>query len=92
MGRRQVLDAIITGDWKVIRRKTTNAETVEAYDLGADPGERGDRGMQRPVLLGYARQMLAGWANAAAADKSPAIESPPDPALMERLRALGYAD
>ena len=92
LGRRQVLDAVVMGDWKVIRRRTTSAETVEAYDLGADPGERGDRGMQRPVLLGYARQALAAWATAATTDTSPAIESPPDPALMERLRALGYAD
>jgi arylsulfatase A-like enzyme len=92
LGRRQVLDAIIAGDWKVIRRRTTSAETVEAYDLGADPGERGDRGLQRPVLLGYARQALAAWAGAAATETTPAIESPPDPALMERLRALGYAD
>jgi arylsulfatase A-like enzyme len=92
LGRRQALEAVITGDWKVIRRNTSGTEKEEAYDLRADPGEHDDRATRRPVLLGYARQSLAAWAGAATPRGEHADEPAADPAIMERLRALGYAD
>jgi arylsulfatase A-like enzyme len=89
---RQNMEAVITGDWKVIRTKTSGTDRVEAYDLAADAAERADHSAQRPVLLGYAREALAAWAGDATPQRAAAAAPAPDPALMERLRALGYSD
>jgi arylsulfatase A-like enzyme len=74
-----------TGHWKLIRTMATG--TVELYDLAADPGEHASN-----VANGEAKVLadrLAGWLASARA-------APPtggtDPALHDKLRALGYVE
>jgi arylsulfatase A-like enzyme len=69
--------------WKLIHAPA--AGRFELYDLARDPGERDDRFGAAPEGARLAA-LLAGW-QAAAAPPSVAGQ---DPALRERLRALGY--
>jgi arylsulfatase A-like enzyme len=90
---RQSVAAVITGDWKVIGEKVGSSGKTQVYNVSQDEREREDLAAQHPVLVGYARQALA----AAVAGGSPppadnAVEPVIDPAILERLRALGYRD
>jgi len=88
---RPTAEAVITGTWKVIRKEMAGPQQAEVYDFGVDPKERDNRARDKTVLLGYARQALV-----AAVGNIPAIqpqgEPAVDPAIMERLRALGYTE
>jgi arylsulfatase len=81
------LAALRTPDWLLVR--DVPAGTTEVFDLAADPGERAPLAPgARPGTEELARRL------ATFAARRPADESPPelDPALLERLRALGYVD
>lgn len=84
------LEGLVTGPWKIVQASRRPDETPEVYDTIADPLEQRNRHSRSPVLLGYARQRLAAAA-AAMPDRTLRERSAPvDPALIERLRALGY--
>jgi arylsulfatase A-like enzyme len=70
-----------TPDAKTIRR----GARVEVYDLVRDPGERQDLGSTPPPALAAALAALA------EAPPPPPAEGS-DPALAEKLRALGYVE
>jgi arylsulfatase A-like enzyme len=90
---RQSVAAVVIGEWKVIETKTTGTATTGVYNVARDAQERDDCTARHPVLLGYARQA---WATAAFGAGTPAdaraAEPAVDPAIMERLRALGYSE
>ena len=90
---RQGTAGVVTGDWKIVQGKSLGANHTSVYNLKNDPGERIDRAEEQPLLLGYARQVLAAEGGSAArrGEKS-GVEPAADPAIMERLRALGYTD
>jgi hypothetical protein len=63
------------------------------FNVAVDGQERDDRAARQPVLLGYARQALAAAAvGAGVPADARAAEPAVDPAIMERLRALGYSE
>ena len=70
--------------WKVI--ETPALQRREAYDLAADPGEQANLAgdARSAALVDLLAQLVA------AAPPTPEVAKP-DPALQERLRALGYA-
>jgi hypothetical protein len=55
------------------------------FDLAADPGEQHDLGETRPDLLRRLQGLLP-----APPARGMATDKPTDPAIAERLRALGY--
>jgi len=69
-------------------RRTPAPERYELYDLARDPAEREDRFARAPEGAALAK-LLAAWE--AAAPAPPRAEGH-DPALGEKLRALGYVD
>lgn len=90
---RQSVAAVVTGEWKVIETKTTGTATTVVFNVAVDGQERDDRAARQPVLLGYARQALAAAAvGAGVPADARAAEPVVDPAIMERLRALGYSE
>jgi arylsulfatase A-like enzyme len=92
LGRRQ-LAALLVGDWKVIESKEIGKSATEVYSLSQDPSERSDRAEERPVLIGYVRQALAQAEAAPLVAGARPVPSPHvDPAVLERLRALGYSE
>jgi arylsulfatase A-like enzyme len=92
LGGRESVALIIDG-WKVIESKVLGATTTTAYNLRTDPLEHDERAQQRPILVGYARQALAQWRSGrTASDRGAPAPAHIDPAVLERLRALGYDD
>ncbi len=89
-----VLSAIQSGPWKLIRANPGNPRGLrpaELYDLARDPTEKSDLATGRPedlarldLALGEAASVAAGQAVASSGE----VEM--DPATRERLRALGY--
>jgi len=85
-GTRRPLDAVRRPDWKLIHAPV--ADDFQLFDLAADPGERsplalttGDGPALRVALDDFARSAPA-----------PPARTGYDPALGEKLRALGYAE
>ena len=72
--------------WKLIHAPATGR--FELYDLVHDPGEHADRFAVAAEGAAMAK-LLGDWE--ATAPAPPAAESH-DPALQEKLRALGYVD
>jgi arylsulfatase A-like enzyme len=92
LGRQRVA-AVMTGDWKVIDEKVGSSAKTQVYNISQDEREREDLAEQHPVLVGYARQALAASvAGGSAPPADNAVEPVVDPAILERLRALGYRD
>jgi arylsulfatase A-like enzyme len=80
-----------TDRWKLIE-SFRPAESVELYDLAADPGETENVARRHPEVVESLRQALARWREAhpplgAAGGGSEVVLSPEE---LERLRALGY--
>ncbi len=64
LGRQQ---ALLVGDWKLVRRSTKDGLQEELYDLAADPAESRDLAAERPEVLGRLRE-LAGRERVPCAD------------------------
>jgi len=75
-----------TADWKLIHAPALGR--YELYDLRRDPAEREDRFASAAEGAALAAR-LAEWETAAPA---PPRAEGHDPALGEKLRALGYVD
>ena len=81
--------ALRAGHWKLIH--TPASRRSELYDLVADPGERTnqwDVAAEGSALLAR----LHAWVAAAPPPPPRAPEAATEPAVRDRLRALGYAD
>ncbi|MFP6629524.1 MAG: sulfatase/phosphatase domain-containing protein, partial [Myxococcota bacterium] len=79
------------GTWKSIWN--VNTGTVELYDLGTDPQERTNRASEQPATAAEFREASERWREACRPAERQ-HEGPPhlDPKVIDRLRALGYAD
>lgn len=84
VGEELQLVSVRQGGWKLIHTPATNR--FELYDLAHDPGEHDDRFATAPESADLVR-LLTAWEAAAPSRPQPAG---PDPALREKLRALGY--
>lgn len=62
----------------------------QLYDLSADPGERDNLVPRRPEMVRLLDQMLAERWLGYDVTISPELANEADPALLERLRSLGY--
>jgi arylsulfatase len=83
--REHYLQAIRQSDWKIVRKQEEGgAETVELYDLQADPGETHDLSRARPDVV----ETLVALLPARPAEEGGGSQLPED--LKQRLRALGY--
>jgi arylsulfatase A-like enzyme len=85
------LEGLVTGPWKIVQASHRAANEAEIYNTADDPQERNDQGTAFPVLLGYARQRLAASAGHAPRQTRQDAAESVDPAIIERLRALGYS-
>jgi arylsulfatase A-like enzyme len=93
LNRFQEREAVRFGPWKAVRWLGSGQE--ELYDLARDPGERNDLAAASPPELSEARRLFAGFeAESRKARARLRIEkreeSPLDPEILKRLRALGY--
>jgi len=90
------LQAITTGQWKVIEGEPGRGLPLQAYDLTSDAGESRNVARQNPLLTDYAREALSTWLADLPLGTDPSIgPSEPaqaDPEMLERLRALGYVE
>ncbi len=68
-----------------------DAPRPELYDLAKDPGEVHNLFPEKKAVAGEMRSKLAGLIRDYSAGKELAEKTGLDPALMERLKALGYA-
>jgi arylsulfatase A-like enzyme len=84
------LESIIAGDRKLIHFATADRprRRLELYDLGRDPAEEHDLSETDPIEAAYLFSLMAPFRRQPAAPD--AQRTPVDPAVLERLRALGY--
>ncbi len=68
-----------------------DAPRPELYDLAKDPGELHNLFADKKAVAGEMRAQLSGLIRDNSAGKEMAEKTGLDPALMERLKALGYA-
>lgn len=68
-----------------------DAPRPELYDLTKDPGETRNLISEKKAVGEEMRVQLAGLIRAYSAGREMAEKTPLDPALMERLKSLGYA-
>ena len=80
------LIALRTAQWKLIEEPAVGR--FELYDLARDPAERNDRFGQAPEGDTLVQALTAWRASVTAAAPAPGS----DPALRQKLRALGYVD
>lgn len=79
------------GSWKSIWNVDT--ESIELYDLAADPQERTNLASEQPATAAEFREASGRWREACRPAEAPqAAPLPLDPKAAARLRALGYAD
>jgi arylsulfatase A-like enzyme len=85
-GTRRALEAVRQPDWKLIHAPVT--DDFQLFDLGADPGE------QTPldVEAGHGPALRLSLEDFARTAPPPPARTGHDPALGEKLRALGYAE
>jgi arylsulfatase A-like enzyme/Flp pilus assembly protein TadD len=76
------LRSVRRGKWKYIQ-----APRPELYDLSVDPGEKSDLAAKQPAM---ANALRAEVQKAGAPPALPPSKLPTDPALVERLKSLGY--
>jgi len=81
------LEGVMLGNDKLIHDFGTRH--TELYDLAADPQERRDLTATRQLRTGYLASLAIPFRLATAAALAAEVEI--DPAVRERLRALGYA-
>ncbi len=93
LGQADVI-ALTTADWKIVDNPRRPGEGFEVYALRDDPLERRDLAAERPILLGYGRQVLARAAVDVPRTSFNAGETAfvLDHKTAARLRALGYVD
>jgi arylsulfatase A-like enzyme len=86
------LESIILGERQLIHhvRAVGPHATRELYDLAVDPTAARDIAPQRPVEVGYLSSLMIPFLPGPAT-AIPALARTPDAAVLERLRALGYA-
>jgi arylsulfatase A-like enzyme len=86
--------ALTTAEWKIVHNVRREGDCFELYALADDPDERRDLAAERPVLVGYGRQILARTAvdvpRASCSTGETGIVLDDETAM--RLRALGYVD
>ncbi len=92
-----------TSRWKIVveipdstsaTKGATLAGLTQLYDLASDPGERRDVAATLPGIADSARVRLEEWARRVGAARTATAGSLPDgldPAVREKLEALGYA-
>jgi arylsulfatase A-like enzyme len=85
------LQSLRLGDWKLVVRR----DGAELYDLSRDPLERTDLSGREPVRVAEMKAFLAARMDEfqrfhRSAGRGARVE--PDPATLQRLRALGYVD
>ncbi|MCP4572910.1 MAG: sulfatase-like hydrolase/transferase [bacterium] len=80
--------AVRFGKWKYL--VSESEETVELYDLDADPGELVDVADLHPDRTSELAAMLADWRAAVTRDDSLAIQPELSESEIQKLRALGY--
>jgi len=84
-------------NWSELRGIETNkyhyidAPKPELYDLGSDPGERNNLVSQKPAVAQELSRQLSKLIVDYSAGHELAAKTGLDPALMERLKSLGYA-
>lgn len=84
-------------DWSELRSVETEkyqfieAPQPELYDLVADPGETRNLYPEKKAVGGELQARLKGLVRQYSADQELAEKTGLDPALMERLKSLGYA-
>jgi arylsulfatase A-like enzyme/cytochrome c-type biogenesis protein CcmH/NrfG len=77
--------------WRVEQLLYVRAPRPELYDVATDPGAERNLAAERAALAGRLGQQLEGFRRRTAAESSPApARSVVDPALAEKLSALGY--
>lgn len=79
------------GRWKLIRDLGTQPPRSRLFDLESDPLEQSDLADTQPVVVGTLAQMLRARRVGASTPEPSAAGEPPE-AVVERLRALGYAE
>jgi arylsulfatase A-like enzyme len=85
--------AAMTTEWKVIHRGRATTSDFEIYDLRQDPEERRNLAAEKPVLLGYGRQLLmTSAANPTRPRYDGAGNLALEPETAAKLRALGYVN
>ncbi|HEX9669154.1 MAG TPA: hypothetical protein VGC93_06675, partial [Thermoanaerobaculia bacterium] len=80
-------ESLVEGRFKILC-EDRRVIACRLFDLAADPGERRDLAVERPVLAGYLEQRLRTLRKPEVALEAVAAEV--DDALAEHLRALGY--
>jgi arylsulfatase A-like enzyme len=85
---RTSLASVLHTHWKFIA--WLDSDRVELFDLEADGGETVNLAQGRADLAGGYSELLTGWVEATAARGKP--EGLADPALIDKLRALGYLE
>ena len=83
---RRTLAAVRDTDWKLIFR--LEDEASELYRLAEDPAERRDLAPDRSARLGDYRMLIDRWIREGIRHAPDAAA--PDPAMVEKLRSLGY--
>jgi len=84
-------------NWSELRSVETEkyqfieAPKPELYDLAADPGETRNLYAEKKAVSGELQARLSALVRQYSADKELAEKTGLDPALMERLKSLGYA-
>lgn len=84
-------------NWSELRSVETekyqfiNAPKPELYDLATDPGETRNLYAEKKAVSGELQARLSGLVRQYSADQELAEKTGLDPALMERLKSLGYA-
>ena len=86
------LQAVIDGSWKLIRGRGNASGAMGLYDLRRDPPERYNLAHQHPETVARLAQQIDRFAERLPAPPTVATMDVLDPALAERLRALGYVE
>jgi arylsulfatase A-like enzyme len=89
--------AIRDGPWKLIWPVAESdhvlSSEVQLFDLSADPGELHNRAAEHPDVVERLRAAIEPWVAAGPASAArPPARPQLDPAILEQLEALGYAE
>lgn len=91
--RRNRLDSVVSGRFKLIRNADTKRVTL--YDWKRDPDEHEEVAARYPEVVVRLEQGLSSWLEEmarATADYEPARPVELSPAEIEQLKGLGYID
>jgi arylsulfatase A-like enzyme len=90
-----ILESIRTAEWKLVLANEGNPrglETVELYNIAADPGETNNMAQSKPDVVTELRRDLDSLRGVAAASAVTGATGELDSADEERLRLLGYIE